>query len=124
MLRSYWYWRGVAFELKTRVALADFLQRAPLIPKADELPIDLSQGLESAEAILDALRPRAVFIRYEDFPIGSIPPAPGFERLRSDHLRPLLTTEFSKPMLFALALNRAICNSDSDSFRKEVTNAH
>ena len=124
-LRFYWYWRGVASELKTRAALADFLQRAPLVPKAAELEIDLSLGLESAERALDAERPGAAFIRHREVPVGAILPVAGAEPLRGAHLRPFLATGTSKSMLFAVAMDSVAQSNDlkTNQFSQEFAYA-
>jgi hypothetical protein len=107
-LLDYWYWRGVAGELGSRRALADFVQCA-LDTAADEgheIELDLQAGLEAAEQRLDVERPASACIRYGQQPVGRIVPQPGAERLRGHHLRPILANELSRPLLKALALAR------------------
>jgi glycosyltransferase involved in cell wall biosynthesis len=107
-LLDYWYWRGVAGELGSRRALADFVQST--LDAADnedrEIELDLQAGLEAAEQRLDVERPASACIRYGQQPVGRIVPQPGAERLRGYHLRPILANELSRPLLKALALDR------------------
>jgi glycosyltransferase involved in cell wall biosynthesis len=103
-LLGYWYWRGVAVEIKTPEALADFVNEIPSAFNDDTglLAIDLHEGVEAAEGRLDAEQPFGVKLTYGQQLVGNIWPEPGFERLRGIHLRPLLTTTFSLDMLRVL----------------------
>jgi glycosyltransferase involved in cell wall biosynthesis len=105
-LLGYWYWRGVAMELGNRQALAGFIEGglSAADEGGDDLEIDLRKGLEVAERQLDEARPWGVHIRYGRQSVGRIPPQSGFERLRGVHLRPILATDLSMPLLKALAL--------------------
>ncbi len=105
-LRGYWYCRGVAEELGTRQALADFMQKGMVCADDSTLgiEIDLSKGLEVTERRLDDERPAAIHIRYGQQSVGRILPQPGAECLRGVHLRPILATQFAKPLLMALAV--------------------
>jgi glycosyltransferase involved in cell wall biosynthesis len=109
-LLDYWYWRGIAEELSSRVAWADFLQDSLRQSRGDasEIGLDLRQGLQAAEQRLDAERPASVHLRYGQQPVGRIPPKPGAERLRGAHLRPILAADWVWPMLKALALESVI----------------
>lgn len=109
-LRGYWYWRGVAEKLGTRRALAGFLQGGPARTDESgrEIEIDLREGLEAAEQRLNEERPAGVRIRYGKQAVGRIAPQLGAERLRGDHLRPVLATHLARPLLHALALERAL----------------
>jgi len=69
VLLDYWYWRGAAGELKTPEGLAALLRRAPahvILSGASEpeMEIDLKQGLETAERLLDERRPASVRLQY------------------------------------------------------------
>jgi GT2 family glycosyltransferase len=114
-LRAYWYWRGVAEELKTHQARERFLREAA--PDAreggTEIEIDLLEGLAAAERRLDEERPEGVRVRYGPHLIGTIPPQPGAERLRGTHLRPALADSLAWPLLAVMAVERAVRNEPS-----------
>jgi GT2 family glycosyltransferase len=112
-LRDYWYWRGVAEELGTRRALADFVHdsQAALIEGGPRIELDLREGLEAAERRLDEERPMAARLRYGQQPVGLIPLQPGAEALRGAHLRPILANALAAPLLEALALEGVITMS-------------
>jgi GT2 family glycosyltransferase len=109
-LLGYYYWSGVAEVLGGRKELVGFLHDAssPCGDADPDIEIDLSQGLEMAEKLLDEQRPASAEILYGRWLIGHIPAIPGSERLRSEHLRTLLATQFAKPLLKALAMEGAI----------------
>ncbi|MEG4286177.1 glycosyltransferase [Microcoleus sp. A006_D1] len=106
-LRGYWYFRGVMDELKSRSAIASFMQGGPA--RADlsdrEIEIDLQQGWEAAERSIDAERPDGIYLRYGELPVGHIPPQFGIEPLRGVHLRSILATSVSDRLLAAMAAN-------------------
>ncbi|MGH7575699.1 MAG: glycosyltransferase, partial [Longimicrobiales bacterium] len=115
--RRYWYWRGVADELRGPAQLSHFLTdsglgrgRAAVQSEAD---IDLAAGLEEAERRLDAERPAAARFRFGDAVIGRVEPAPGVEPLRGAHLRPLLDTRFGTSLLNAAAVEAVVTTGSS-----------
>src|SRR4029079_10595905 len=72
--RFYWYWRGVAEELKTPQALADFVQEADAhIAPLTDFSVDLRSGLEAAERRLDEGRPASARLIYGEHHVGFIP---------------------------------------------------
>jgi len=103
---TYHYWVGVAEELGTEKALADFLK--DYLPNVDtgieEINIDLHAGLEEAEQRLDNERPAGAFIYYGKYLVGHIYSQPGTEQLRGIHLRHVLATDLARPLLKALAI--------------------
>ncbi|WP_013334395.1 glycosyltransferase family 2 protein [Gloeothece verrucosa] len=105
-LHGYWYLRGMIDELKTYKGLISYLQGGEIRPNSEglEIEIDLKQGLEKAEQLIDEQRPVSLRIRYGEHPIGRIAPCSGAERLRSVHLRPLLMTDFAWQLLQAVNL--------------------
>jgi glycosyltransferase involved in cell wall biosynthesis len=107
-LRAYWYWRGVAEELRTPRALERFLREAAPAGDAVQIEIDLLEGLPEAERRLDEERPEGVCLRYGPHLIGTIPPQPGAERLRGAHLRPALAESLAWPLLTAIAVERSV----------------
>jgi glycosyltransferase involved in cell wall biosynthesis len=112
-VREYWYWRGVADELKTRKALARFLQEGPGAgtEPQDEVDLDLRAGLPAAERKLDEVRPAGARVWLGLQSVGRIPTMPAAERLRGAHLRPYLAEQLSWPLMRALAINDAIGRS-------------
>jgi GT2 family glycosyltransferase len=109
-LLHYWYLRGAAKELGTAKALDKFYQGGTVsIAQADfEIEIDLADGLKAAEQELDHVKPAGVRLRYREHTIGRIPPQPGAEPLRGEHLRPILArSELAWPLLRALVMEAA-----------------
>lgn len=103
-LLGYWYWRGVAVELRTGKDLELFLATDPGIVRQEIFELDLQSGLEEAERLLDLHAPSGVSLRYGEHDIGVIPAVPWAEPLRGAHLRNMLATRLAAPMLKALAL--------------------
>jgi len=106
-LRGYWYLRGVIDELKSRSAISSFMQGGPA--RADlgghEINIDLQQGWEAAERLLDAERPAGVYLYYGELTVGHIFPQAGVEPLRGSHLRSILAIHFAEPLAGAIGVN-------------------
>ena len=106
-LRGYWYLRGVIDELKSRSAISSFMQGGPA--RADlgghEINIDLQQGWEAAESLLDAERPAGVYLYYDQLTIGHIFPQAGAEPLRGAHLRSILALLLAEPLARAIGVN-------------------
>lgn len=106
-LRGYWYLRGVIDELKSRSAISSFMQGGPA--RADlgghEINIDLQQGWEAAESLLDAERPAGVYLYYDQLTVGHIFPQAGAEPLRGAHLRSILALHFAEPLARAIGVN-------------------
>ena len=106
-LHMYWYLRGLLDELPSRQKLNAYLKPSLANqPHKEELEIDLKDGLEAAEEQLDRFRPNSVKLLFEKQAIGSIPPKPGSERLRGVHLRHVLATQLSNPLLKTIALEK------------------
>jgi glycosyltransferase involved in cell wall biosynthesis len=105
VLRAYWYWRGAMDELGNQDELKKFLNEAPANNAgADhQLDIDLRAGLELAERRLNKERPAKARLRYGHQHIGDVPMQLGAERLRGEHLRPILAKNFTWPLLVAMA---------------------
>jgi hypothetical protein len=101
-LYIYWYLRGVITELESWQSVQNFLTRVPTVPRTVEAEIDLKDGIEAAEAQLDALRPDVVLIRYGGHKVGIVPRLIGAERLRGAHLRRILATNLAWPMMMTL----------------------
>ena len=101
-LLTYHYWRSVALTVGSPAALQALLETAPNVAQAPAL-IDLAEGLDAAEAMLDAVRPRAARFVLGAEPVGDVADVPGEEPLRGVHLRPLLATILRDSYLLALA---------------------
>jgi hypothetical protein len=93
VLMAYWYWRGVAKEMRSLAEVKRFLGGPALPQSGPEIDLDLSIGLEAAERLLDQARPASVAIRYGPHLVGWIPAKPGAERLRGVHLRRILAVD-------------------------------
>jgi len=106
-LRGYWYLRGVIDELKSRSAISSFMQGGPARAHLGgyEINIDLQQGWEAAESLLDAERPAGVYLYYDQLTVGHIIPQAGAEPLRGAHLRSILALHFAQPLAGAIAVN-------------------
>ena len=106
-LRGYWYLRGVIDEIKSRSAISSFMQGGPA--RADlgghEINIDLQQGWEAAESLLDAERPAGVYLYYGQLTVGHIFPQAGVEPLRGAHLRSILALLLAEPLARAIGVN-------------------
>jgi glycosyltransferase involved in cell wall biosynthesis len=106
-LRGYWYLRGVIDEIKSRSAISSFMQGG--LGGADwggsEINIDLQQGWEAAEALIDAERPAGVYLYYGEHTVGHILPQAGAQRLRGAHLRSILARQFAEPLARAIGVN-------------------
>jgi hypothetical protein len=104
-LRGYHYWRGVGEEVGGPRGLAAYLHAGldPSVEKEPELEVDLADGLERIEAILDRERPSGLRIRYGDRFVGRLPPRIGSEPLRGEHLRAALLDDLEAPLTTALA---------------------
>jgi glycosyltransferase involved in cell wall biosynthesis len=103
-LLGYWYLRGIADGIGSRRALFAYMKGVsePFSESQDSLVLDLLEGLERAEYLLDLERPAACRIYHGDYFIGYIPPQPGAERLRGAHLRPWLIEDAALTLFVAL----------------------
>jgi glycosyltransferase involved in cell wall biosynthesis len=117
ILLDYWYWVGVASELKTKQELIGFLMRGAAKESAEkvEVEVDLHEGLESAERLLDEKRPASIRLRYRKHLLGRIPASPGAEPLRGIHLRSILAKEFGWTLYKVLVLENVVSRSGISS---------
>jgi GT2 family glycosyltransferase len=85
-LMAHAYWRGVISVVGTRERLREISARdaRTVVP---DLIIDLANGIEAAEAQLEARRPRSARLVLRSHVVGDIPDSPGAEALRGAHLR-------------------------------------
>ncbi len=117
---DYFYWVGVASELKTKQELSGFQARGSTKANAGrgEVEIDLYDGLEAAERLLDENRPESVRLRYRKHLIGRIPAKPGAELLRGVHLRSIVAKEFGRLLYKVLILENVV--EDRSSFSNKI----
>ncbi len=101
---DYWYWRGVVAGAGSAEAVRSVRARVDP-PEAEPQHVDLAQGLERAERLIDSERPRSIRVTMGPDPICVLDERPGSERLRGVHLRPLLLKGY--PVEFAAAAARA-----------------
>lgn len=106
-LHLYWYTKGILDELHNRKNLNAYLNFKPTGKEENvEFEIDLKQGLQQAEQLLDDVRPSGIRIKFGYQQIGNVPPKPGFEKLSGKHLRKILATDLSFPLMKSLAFNK------------------
>lgn len=104
-LHSYWYYRGLLDELVTKNELNGYCTYVPSTPAAlKEIDIDLEDGLEKAEALLDKERPHMAHVKFGGEMIGFTPLKPGAENLKGKHLRRILARKLSRSLMKTLAL--------------------
>lgn len=89
-LNEYWYLRGVAETLKTRLAWTRFAKGAPPPHAAKKLSVDLRSGIRAAEVAIDRARPDEVILRYDGKEFGVLPCDAGVEPWEGRHLKPAL----------------------------------
>ncbi|MEG4998738.1 glycosyltransferase family 2 protein [Microcoleus sp. B4-D4] len=106
-LLAYSYLRGVMDQLKTRSALSSFMQEGTASGDLGrhEIEIDLQEGWEAAERIIDEKKPDGIYLRYGELSIGHVTPKFGVEPLRGAHLRSILALDFAEPLARAIAVN-------------------
>ncbi|HVE60701.1 MAG TPA: galactosyltransferase-related protein, partial [Chitinophagaceae bacterium] len=116
-LHQYWYLRGTAEKFTSKKELINYLKYNQHYSYfTPDLTIDLKKGIAEVEQLIDLKRPESVQLIYGDYIIGTIDPIPGAERLRSDHLKKALASEFSWDLMQTLALDQNI----NKNFRKEL----
>ena len=101
-LMAYWYWRGVARHLRSLDEVKRYLEEPGPPQTGPDIDLDLAEGLEAAEQLLDRARPTCAAIHYGPHLVGWIPPRPGAECLRGVHLRRILAVELLPALRRAL----------------------
>ena len=134
VLMIYWHMRGVSQELKTPEAWLTFISEAsqPTIDEHIEFRLDISEGLEVAEDLMERVQPSRARIYYKHYFVASIPPQGGAEPLRGEHLLPILSELFPVPVLRALAMDHVMGHTpeverliaDSNAILKRIELAH
>jgi glycosyltransferase involved in cell wall biosynthesis len=103
-LHTYWYYRGLLDELGTKENLKAYLNHKPQEAAYQPLEIDLQSGLEAAEQLLNAEKPKAIRVKLNGHVIGETDFISGAEPIKGVHLRKILGKQLSKPLLKALSL--------------------
>ncbi|MBH5368979.1 glycosyltransferase family 2 protein [Bradyrhizobium glycinis] len=98
-LNEYWYLRGVAETLKTRLAWKRFANGAPPPHPAKKLSVDLRAGIRAAEVAMDRARPDEVVLRYDGKEFGVLPCEVGVEPWKGSHLKPALCGRLAQDYL-------------------------
>jgi GT2 family glycosyltransferase len=117
LLLFFSYWRGTADTVGGRTEFRKFLAAAAAPdPKeyAAVREIQLRGGFEAARRQLDRLRGSGAILRHGRHLLGLIPPQPGRERLKGDHLRHYLLNDFSDTLLKTLAMERLSRRGDDE----------
>jgi glycosyltransferase involved in cell wall biosynthesis len=105
-LHTYWYYRGLLDELRTKENLRAYLNHHPSAHNNHVLEIELQMGLNAAENMLDEQRPESIRIKLNNQLIGEIPFKGGSEPIKGVHLRRMLGKNLPKPLLKALSLEQ------------------
>jgi glycosyltransferase involved in cell wall biosynthesis len=106
-LNKYWYFVGVANEVRTAKNLNKLLSSAPLHSNKTEkiLEVDIRIGLSEAEQQIDKHHPSVVHLFYGPYLFGKIAHRPDAERLRGRHLRTILLSDYNISLLKMAALD-------------------
>lgn len=121
-LLTYWYYRGLLHELQTKENLIKYFEHEPRLPDFHHVDVNLKEGLPAVEAIMDRFRPHSITIWLGRNKIGTVPYAPGAERLRGSHLRRILHEEFAEELSGALELERLpIPKKENTSSQQGIT---
>jgi GT2 family glycosyltransferase len=107
-LREYNYWRGVAWRIGGRTELASWIQEAPLAPyvmkDAPLIHLDQPESIEERQAVFDLAQKSGLRVALQGMVLFSIPPSPGFEPLRYEHLQAILLQEAKRKFIPALGI--------------------
>lgn len=107
-LREYNYWRGIAAAIGERQKLSAWLQEAPLLPTvAADAPLIEMTALPSAPLSKDTLEQATragARLTIGGMEVLSLPPQPGAEPLREEHLRAALDDLLGQQFVPAVAL--------------------
>jgi hypothetical protein len=114
------YWNGIAREVETPRALNawfsnDITTNMAVRSPAHPLELELSEGLEAAESMLNRIRPMELRLRLRGQFVCALSADLRCELLHGGHLRPKLATEYAHPMLVALAVSQCRESVGSES---------
>jgi GT2 family glycosyltransferase len=117
LLLFFYYWRGTADAVGGRPEFRKFLAGAAG-PGAEEYAavreIQLRAGFGAVRRQLDLSRTSGAVLRHGRHILGLIPPEPGRELLKGDHLRHYLMNDFSATLLKTLAMDRLSFRGDDE----------
>ena len=107
-----WYWLGVHDGVRSRRGLRALERKceSPILPSADLFEIDLAQGLDEAEQLVERTRPTAIRVRFGPLEVGILGAKPGAEPFRGKHLRPALAEERPQALLAVMTTSAAAGN--------------
>ena len=103
------YWRGAAVQVGSRHTLCTLLNECEVAADAwvdgtTHLVLDLADGIEAAEKLLDERRPDAITVTIRDLHVGSSIAPVNAERLHGGHVRRMLATSLAHELRFALSM--------------------
>jgi hypothetical protein len=108
-LREYNYWRGAAWRIGGRAELASWMQETPFIPGvAKDAPVfhlDRPESMVERQEKLNLAQTLGVRVAYQEMELFSIPPMPGYEPLRYEHMQEMFQQEAKRKIIPALAVS-------------------
>jgi hypothetical protein len=108
-LREYNYWRGVAWQIGGYAAMVAWMQEAFVAPSvardAPLIQMDQPESFEEQQAKLDLAQRAGLRVAWQGMEILSIPPAPGYEPLRYEHLQAMVWQAARNRFIPAMALS-------------------
>ena len=117
ILREYHYWRGVASELGSRRATEEWILNSPVTSSTSDPPlvIDLADPIDAIKMRVasDRAEQEGLKIMWRGLDLFEIPPEPGKEPLREEHLWAFFQKRVAQEFLPALAID-LIQSGDSE----------
>lgn len=111
-LLTYWYWRGVGESIRAHPSTN--ATQFNCVAESPVYTLDLSSGLAVAIRTLDQERPEALRLCWGAHEIATVPPDPGAEPLRGEHLPSLLRSRYAGRFANALAAaHGALADADA-----------
>ena len=108
-LREYNYWRGAAWRIGGYAELASWIQEAPIMPTvgvdAPLIHLDQPESLEERQIKLELAQKVGARAAWQGTELFSIPPMPGYEPLRFDHLLAVFRQQARQKFIPPLALS-------------------
>jgi hypothetical protein len=108
-LREYNYWRGVAWRIGGRAEMASWMQESPISPAVTKdaplIHIDQPETEEKRQEKMDLAQTLGLRVAFQGIELFSIPPLPGYEPLRYEHLQAMFQRDAKIKFIPALAIN-------------------
>lgn len=108
-LREYNYWRGVAQQIGGYSAMIAYMQEAPVAPSvATDAPLiqmDQPESFDERQAKLDLAQRTGLRVAWQGLEIFSIPPMPGYESLRYEHIQAMMWQATKYRLIPAMAIS-------------------